>query len=125
MHSDSVSSLTIYTLPNCSTCRQAVKWLDSQGIEYREKLIRDTPPSLPELRTMLTAQEGELKRLFNTSGLEYRSLKLAGKLPMMAKEQALQLLAGNGSLVKRPFLIGPEVALVGFDANTWKASLTL
>ena len=120
-----MSSLTIYTLQNCSTCRQAVKWLDAHGIAYREKPIRETPPSLAELRAMLAAQEGELKRLFNTSGLEYRALGLAGKLPLLAEGKALQLLAGNGSLVKRPFLIGPEVALLGFEADTWKASLTL
>jgi arsenate reductase len=125
VHGEGVSSLTIYTLQNCSTCRQAVKWLDAHGIAYREKPIRETPPSLAELRAMLAAQEGELRRLFNTSGLEYRAHGLAQKLPRLKTVEALQLLAGNGSLVKRPFLIGPEVALLGFDADAWKASLTL
>jgi arsenate reductase len=102
-----------------------VQWLAAHGIDCLEKPIRETPPGLAELRTMLAAQEGELKRLFNTSGLEYRALGLAGKLPQMSEGKALQLLAGNGRLVKRPFLIGPEVALLGFDADVWKASLTL
>ena len=41
----------------------------------------------------------------------------------MTPEEALRLLAGNGSLVKRPFLIGQGVALTGFDEKTWAASL--
>ncbi len=113
----------IYTLRNCSTCRAAVKWLEARGISFVEKPIRETPPSVAELRTMLAAQKGEWRRLFNTSGLEYRALGLAQKLPLMTEAEALALLAGNGRLVKRPFLLGPGVALVGFDEKTWAGSL--
>jgi arsenate reductase len=119
-----LSALTIYTLRNCSTCRAAVKWLEAHRIAYREKPIREAPPGLPELRTMLAGQRGELRRLFNTSGQEYRALGLAQKLPAMSEAGALTLLAGNGRLVKRPFLLGPGVALVGFDEKAWSAMLT-
>jgi arsenate reductase len=115
--------LTIYTLQNCSTCREAVKWLKARGIAAVEKPIRETPPSVAELRAMLAGQQGELRRLCNSSGLEYRALGLAQKLPQLTEDEALELLAGNGSLVKRPFLLGPGVALVGFDAKTWSAIL--
>ena len=36
---------------------------------------------------------------------------------------ALALLAGNGNLVKRPFLIGDNLALVGFNEKTWAAEI--
>ena len=84
-----------------------------------EKPIRETPPGLPELKRMLAGQPGGLRRLFNTSGLEYRSLGLAAKLPQLSVDEALQLLAGNGMLIKRPFLLGSGVALVGFDEKSW------
>jgi len=119
-----VSALTIYTLRNCSTCRAAVKWLETHQVAYREKPIRETPPDQVELRAMLAAQRGEWRRLFNTSGQEYRALGLAQKLPLMSEAEALALLAGNGRLVKRPFLLGPGVALVGFDEKNWSAMLT-
>ena len=118
-----MKAVTVYTLKNCSTCRDAVKWLAAHGIKFTEKPIRETPPSVAELRMMLAGQEGGLRRLFNSSGLEYRALGLAQKLPAMTEAEALKLLAGNGSLVKRPFLLGPGVALVGFDAKTWSATL--
>jgi len=119
-----MSSLTIYTYKNCDTCRRAVKWLRAQGLAFVERPIRETPPALPELRTMLAAQSGELRRLFNTSGRDYREQKLGEKLPGMKPDAALALLAKNGNLVKRPFLLGPgSVALVGFDEASWREGL--
>lgn len=116
-------SLTVYTYANCDTCRRAVKWLRAEGVNFVEKPIRETPPTPTELRTMLAAYSGELRRLFNTSGRDYREQKLGEKLPGLAPEVALKLLAGNGNLVKRPFAIGPGVALTGFDPAAWKAAL--
>lgn len=115
--------LKIYTYANCDTCRRAVKWLRGQGLEFAEHPIRETPPSAAELRTMLAAHGGELRRLFNTSGKDYRDQKLGEKLPTMSEPAALSLLAGNGNLVKRPFLLGPGVALTGFDAGAWSGAL--
>ena len=118
-----MSALKIYTYANCDTCRRAVKWLRARGLECDERPIRETPPSAAELRTMLAAHGGELRRLFNTSGRDYREQKLGEKLPTLTETAALALLAGNGNLVKRPFLLGPGVALVGFDEGVWAAAL--
>ncbi|MDP2138346.1 MAG: ArsC/Spx/MgsR family protein [Candidatus Didemnitutus sp.] len=115
--------VTIYTYAGCSTCRQAIKWLRAKEIALVEKPIRETPPSLGELRRMLACQNGNLRRLFNTSGLDYRALGLSTTLPYMKEEDALRLLTGNGNLVKRPFLLGPSFGLVGFDAAAWGAVL--
>jgi arsenate reductase len=113
-------SVTVYTYSNCSTCRDAVKWLHAQGVALVEKPIRETPPSVGELQRMLGYQNGKLRRLFNTSGQEYRALGLADKLPAMSEAEALMLLAGNGRLVKRPFVLGDTFGLVGFDRAEWE-----
>ena len=78
-----MSRLAVYTLANCDTCRRAVKWLRARGQDFEERPIRDTPPTRAELRTMLAAQGGDRRRLFNTAGREYRELKLAEKLPAL------------------------------------------
>ncbi|MBL9203147.1 MAG: Spx/MgsR family RNA polymerase-binding regulatory protein [Opitutaceae bacterium] len=116
--------LKIYTLSNCDSCRAAVKWLRARGVAFSEHAIRETPPTAAELRAMLAAHGGELRRLFNTSGRDYRDQKLGEKLPGLAPAAALALLASNGNLVKRPFLIGGDRALVGFDAETWAAAFS-
>lgn len=125
-------TLTVYSYSNCDTCRRAVKWLHAHGIDFVEKPIRETPPSPAELRAMLQRLGGRsaLRKLFNTSGVEYRKLKIGELLPTLAEDEALALLAGNGSLVKRPFVLGSVgakgahgtlagVGLVGFDEPTW------
>ena len=105
-----MKALTVYTLANCDSCRRAVKWLRAQGVEFAERPIRETPPSVAELRAMLKTLAGARGPMLNTSGRDYREQKLAEKLPGMTDEAALALLAANGNLVKRPFLIGPRVA---------------
>ncbi len=119
------SALAVYTYANCDTCRRAVKWLRAEGIAFVEKPIRETPPSSAELRAMLAHLGGAdaLRKLFNTSGRDYRELKLGEKLPAMTEAQALALLAANGNLVKRPFAIGQGVGRVGFDEKVWAAAL--
>ena len=125
-------TLTLYTYDNCDTCRRAVKWLHAHGIDFDEKPIRETPPSPAELRAMLSRLGGRvaLRKLFNTSGVEYRKLKIGELLPTLSEAESLALLAGNGSLVKRPFVLGSGdsagangalagVGLVGFDEPTW------
>lgn len=97
--------LKFYGYKGCDTCRKARKDLEAKGIPFLEFAIRETPPTLQELRAMLQACEGNIKKLFNTSGQDYRALQLGTKLPSMSEEEALTLLTSNGNLVKRPFLI--------------------
>ncbi len=123
-----MSTLTVYTYSNCDTCRRAVKWLRAQEIAFVEKPIRETPPMTAELRTMLArlGGAGALKKLFNTSGVDYRAQKISEKLPSLSEAEALELLAGNGNLVKRPFALGAGAkgaGLVGFDETVWAAAL--
>ncbi len=117
--------LKVYTYQGCSTCRNAVKWLKSQSIDFAEIPIRETPPSLAELQAALRAREGDLRGLFNTSGQDYRALGLKDKLPSMTANAALQLLSGQGNLVKRPFVADAErgLYLTGFHPDTWARNL--
>lgn len=116
-------SLVLYSYAGCSTCRDAVKWLNQHGIPFEERSIYTQPPTVPELRRMLGHYAGEVRRLFNTSGLEYRALDLKSKLPTLSEAQALTLLAGNGKLVKRPFLLGDRFGFVGFKPDDWANAL--
>jgi len=112
--------MKIYTYKNCSTCKKATKWLNAHGISYEELPIRETPPSRQELEAMLGQYDGELRRLFNTAGGDYRELRLKDRLPGLSKEEAFELLTSRGNLVKRPFLIGKDFGLVGFKEEEWE-----
>jgi arsenate reductase len=121
--------LHIYTYKSCDTCRQATKWLAAQQLSFIEKPIRDTPPSIAELRTMLGHLGGERRRLCNTSGTDYRAEKFGDVLATLSEPDFLARLAANGNLIKRPFLLAPATAarpalgLVGFAAPVWQTAL--
>jgi len=115
--------LRVYTYAKCDTCRRAVKFLRARDIAFIEIPIRETPPTKTELQAMLTAQNGEIRKLFNTSGGDYKALGLSSRLPALPVDEALSLLAANGNLVKRPFVIGDSLRLVGFDEARWAAAL--
>lgn len=117
--------MKVYAYQGCSTCKNALKWLKENGVAHEVVAIRETPPKVTELKAMLTARGGDMRALFNTSGMDYRALGMKDKLPGMAVEDAIKLLSENGNLVKRPFAIDAEagVHLVGFRADEWASEL--
>ncbi len=116
-------TITVYVYSKCSTCQSALRFLEKHGIAYQSKEITVTPPTRKELEQMLK-YVGDIKKLFNTSGMLYRELELSQKLPNMSQEQAFDLLSKNGMLVKRPFLLSPHVGLVGFREAQWQQLVT-
>ena len=109
--------------PGCISCQKAKKWLDSHGLTYEARHVRDNPPTEAELRTWHALSGLPLKRFFNTSGIPYRELGLSAKLPAMSEDEQFALLATNGMLVKRPLLIGEDFVLVGFREPEWAGLL--
>ncbi|MCE9500404.1 MAG: Spx/MgsR family RNA polymerase-binding regulatory protein [Leptospira sp.] len=114
--------LKIYEYKNCNTCRNALKFLDRSKIEYEKVAIREKPPTKSELKKMLSFVK-DTKRLFNTSGKDYKALNLKEKLPALNVEEQIDLLSRNGNLVKRPFLLSENFGLTGFNESEWKKSL--
>ena len=106
--------------PKCTTCQKAKKWLDDNKVEYELRDIKLDNPALNELTKWHQKSGLPLKKLFNTSGLLYKSLDLKNKLPTMTDDEMLKLLASDGMLVKRPLLIGEDFVLVGFKEIEWE-----
>ena len=109
--------------PKCTTCQKAQKWLDNNGIEYELRDIKLDKPSKDELTAWYAKSGLNLKKFFNTSGLLYKSLGLAAKLPDMSEDEMLELLGSDGMLVKRPLLVGDGFVLVGFKESEWSEKL--
>lgn len=112
--------MKVYTYSNCSTCRKALKFLEAEGIKHRVIPIREQPPTQAELRKMLRHMDGQIKKLFNTSGGDYKELNMKEKLPKMSEKEAIELLSKNGNLVKRPFALAAKDGFVGFKEEVWR-----
>lgn len=105
--------------PKCTTCQKAKKWLDDNNIEYELRDIKENNPTFEELTSWHEKSGAPLKKLFNTSGLLYKSMELKTKLPNMTEREMLALLSTDGMLVKRPLLISENLVLIGFKESEW------
>ena len=109
--------------PKCSTCKNAKKWLEQNGIDFEDRNIVEETPSVEELKEWIKKSGKEIKRWFNTSGLKYKELGLKDKLSDMSDEEKYRLLASDGMLIKRPILISDRGVFVGFREEVWREIL--
>ena len=115
--------LTFICHSRCTTCRRARNFLDARGIEYVIRDISAENPSRTELEKWLGISGRDVKKAFNTSGQQYRALGLKDRLKEMSAEEALELLATDGMLVRRPVLVGESFVLFGFKEAEWISAL--
>ncbi|WP_314366369.1 arsenate reductase family protein [uncultured Streptococcus sp.] len=91
--------------PKCSTCRKAKSELNQLGVDFEAVDIVQNTPSRDQLLDWIQNSDFELKAFFNTSGLKYRELGLKEKVPHLSAQEAADLLATDGMLIKRPLLV--------------------
>ena len=91
--------------PKFSTCRKAKAELNQLGVDFEAVDIVQNTPSRDQLLDWIQNSDFELKAFFNTSGLKYRELSLKEKVPHLSAQEAADLLATDGMLIKRPLLV--------------------
>ena len=111
--------MVFYHYPRCSTCVKARKWLEFKNISVETINLIDTPPNVETLHEIHTLSKREIKALFNTSGQSYRQGNFKEKVSQFSLTEALETLAADGKLIKRPILLGDGVALIGFKPQEW------
>jgi arsenate reductase len=109
----------VYQYPKCSTCRRALAWLERRGVEItKSDLVVDRIP-LAKLKDLHRRSGLPIAKLFNTSGESYRAGGFKDRLPTMTDAEALEALAADGKLVKRPIVDSGTAVLVGFDDEAY------
>lgn len=116
-------AVKVYQYPKCGTCRKALKWLDARGIAYQSIDIVERPPAKATLKQLIQRSELPLRKWFNTSGQSYRQGGFKEKLERMSEAQAVDALASDGKLIKRPVVVGDDFVLVGFDEAAYAKRL--
>jgi len=112
-------AMKFYGYNKCSTCRKAQKFLEAKKVVFQDIDITEQPPPKTTLKKAL--KKYELKKLFNTSGVQYKELKIKDKIGSMTESEALDLLASNGRLVKRPIAVDGDRVTVGFNEEDYKS----
>ncbi len=114
---------TFICYDRCTTCKKAQKWLDTKGIEYTARPIKEENPTAKELSAWIKKSGKEARKFFNTSGQLYREMGLSAKLKDMSEQEMIELLATDGMLVKRPLFITNDAVFVGFKEAEWEKLL--
>lgn len=114
--------MKFYQYNKCGTCRKAKKFLDERNIRYHEFDITHNPPPKTILKQAL--RQVGMKKLFNTSGVEYRERKIKDRIKTMTEAEALDLLASSGRLIKRPIAADGDRLTVGFDLDQYRETWT-
>ena len=115
--------MKVYQYPKCSTCRNAMKWLDAHGVKYESQDLVADVPSKATLADLHARSGLPLAKFFNTSGESYRNGGFKDRLKSMSEPEQLAALAADGKLIKRPIVDAGKIVLVGFSEDTYKALL--
>ena len=111
--------------PKCGTCAKARAWLNARDIPFTEQDIRDPNPTVAELHDWAARSGLPMRKLFNTSGIQYRANNLSTRLPLLTDTEQLTLLGTDGMLVKRPVMIAANGrVLFGFREVEWEAAFS-
>ena len=113
----------VYLYSGCDSCRKATAWMRANGFEFEGVSIRETPPTERELGQAFEMHGGQLRKLFNVSGQDYREEGMKDKLETMSLSAAVAALRANGNLVKRPFLATERGCVAGFSEELWSLLL--
>ena len=103
----------------CSTCKKAKKYLEDNNIKYVDREIKEKTPTINEINNWIDKYDININKLFNTSGIIYREMKLKDRLDSMTKEEKIELLSNNAMLIKRPLLVCNDKILIGFKEKEY------
>ncbi|MEM9865619.1 MAG: arsenate reductase family protein [Myxococcota bacterium] len=104
----------VYSYAKCGTCRKALRWLEDGGVDVKVVPIVESPPQKAELKRLWKRSGLPIRRFFNTSGQSYRQGGFKDRLSTMSDDEALEALAADGKLIKRPLVVSEQAVLVGF-----------
>ncbi|WP_026101197.1 Spx/MgsR family RNA polymerase-binding regulatory protein [Synechococcus sp. PCC 7336] len=116
-------ALQVYGIPNCGTCKKALKWLDEQSVTYEFVNTKEHPPTREAIAAWVATLTA--KPIRNTSGQAYRAIPTEER-NAMTDEQWIDAFADNAMLLKRPLFVKEGTAvLAGFRGSEASMRATL
>lgn len=117
------SKFIFFYYPKCSTCQKAKRFLETSGVNVVYRDIVLDKPNYQEIKSWQNHFGLEIRKIFNRSGILYRTLGIKDKIQSMTDDEIITLLSSDGKLIKRPILVGPNCILFGFKEEEWRKEL--
>ncbi len=100
-----MSDVTIFHNPDCGTSRNVLALIRHAGIEPNVIEYLKTPPSAPEIRSLLAAMGMTVRQLLREKGTPYAELGLGD--PKWTDDEFLDFIARFPILMNRPIVETP------------------
>ena len=103
--------LTVYTLKNCDTCKKATKWLEAEGIAFKNHDVRADGLSKETISKIVETLGGE--KALNRRSTTWRNLDEVQKSDV-DDAKAIALIGEHETLLKRPVFVAGKDMVAGF-----------
>ena len=112
-----MENLIVYGIPNCDTTRKLLLWLKEKNIgfhfhDYKKSGISKTTLSV-------WCKQVGWEKLLNKRGTTWKGLPPEIQEKITSQSAAVNLMAENTSLIKRPVVETGGKLLVGFDEKDY------
>ena len=108
----------VYGLKNCDTCKKAIQWLSSKGINFEFKDIKIEGSQQQQVNLWL--KKVDFTVLVNKRSTTWRNLDESAK-NINDSTDALNVLTANPTLIKRPVIEHNKKIIVGFNASNYES----
>ena len=106
-----MTDLTLYHNPRCSKSRAALELLEARGLTPTIVRYLEAPPSVEQLRDLLSKLNLPARQLLRSGEEEYKALNLADI--SLSEEHLLSAMAAHPKLIERPILVAGNNAIIG------------
>ncbi len=108
---------TVYGIKNCDTMKKALKWLETQQIDF---LLHDyKKDGVPSDILAQAIKEHGWEDVINRRGTTWRKLS-DNVRDAMDEEGAMKVALENPSIIKRPLLCHKNKSYLGFKVETYQ-----
>ena len=106
--------MIVYGIKNCDTVKKALTWLKDQNLTFEFHDYKAKGISADKLREW--SKQVGWETLLNKKGATWRQLDEETKKSLNKEEQAIDLMMGKTSVIKRPLIEkAGKVILVGYN----------
>ena len=98
--------VTIYHNPECGTSRNTLEMIRASGVEPDVILYLETPPSRPELESLIAAMRIGPRDLLRRKGTPYDELGLDD--PDLTDAALIDAMMAHPILINRPIVVTPK-----------------
>lgn len=108
--------ISVYGIKTCSTVKKALNWLAQHDIDAKLHDFRIDGVSAEFLQQAI--DKFGWQPLVNKRSTTWRTLAQEVK-DNLSQDNVLEVLLANPTLIKRPIILHPPIALLGFDEKAY------